>query len=301
VGNILMMALCFAAGIILRRSGRLPASTPAVLNSYIINVALPALTLLHIHDLEYSPGLAYPAAMAWVLFVGGFFLFRQAGRVANLSAGTVGALFLTGGLGNTSFVGLPMIEAFYGTEYLGIGILIDQLGSFLVLSTIGIILAVSQSSGKTSPSVIARKILAFPPFIALLAAFALTPFPYPEWAGEVLGRLGATLPPIALLSVGFQLRVGKVRDKIGPLALGLFYKLLLGPALVAVLFILVLGAKGTTIQITIFEAATAPMITGGIVASEHGLDPDLSALMVGVGIPLSFLTLPCWWWILARF
>ena len=83
--------------------------------------------------------------------------------------------------------------------------------------------------------------------------------------------------------------------------MGLFYKLLLGPALMALLFLLVLGERGTTIQVTIFEAASAPMITGSIVASEYGLDPDLSALMVGVGVPLSFLTLPCWWWILARF
>ena len=59
----------------------------------------------------------------------------------------------------------------------------------------------------------------------------------------------------------------------------------------ALLFLLVLG-EGDDDQVTIFEAASAPMITGSIVASEYGLDPDLSALMVGVGVPLSFLTLP---------
>jgi len=36
---------------------------------------------------------------------------------------------LTGGLANTSFIGLPMIETFYGPQFLGLGILIDQLGS----------------------------------------------------------------------------------------------------------------------------------------------------------------------------
>ncbi|HBG15062.1 MAG TPA: transporter, partial [Synergistaceae bacterium] len=83
------------------------------------------------------------------------------------------------------------------------------------------------------------------------------------------------------------------------LAVGLFYKLLLGPAIVALLFIVILGARGPVIQVTIFETAMAPMITGSIVAVEHNLDPSLSSLMVGVGIPLSFLTLPLWWWILA--
>jgi hypothetical protein len=34
-----------------------------------------------------------------------------------------------------------MIETFYGSEFLGLGILIDQLGSYLVLSTVGIFVA----------------------------------------------------------------------------------------------------------------------------------------------------------------
>ncbi|HDQ93463.1 MAG TPA: AEC family transporter [Synergistetes bacterium] len=296
--NIILMIICFSLGIALRKSGRLPQATPAVLNSYIIHVALPALALLHIHGLEFSAGLIYPAAMAWLLFAGGYVFFRVLGKTAGFSAGTLGALFLTGGLGNTSFVGLPMIEAFYGREYLGIGILADQLGSFLVLSTIGIALAAAYSSGRTSWRDVARKVLLFPPFIAMVLAFALTPVTFPLWLEGVLERIGGTLPPLALLSVGFQLRVGHIRERIRPLAAGLAYKLILGPALVAAVFVLLLGARGTEIQVTVFEAAMAPMITGSIVAAEHDLDPSLSALMVGVGIPLSFATLPLWWWIL---
>jgi len=41
--------------------------------------------------------------------------------------------------------------------------------------------------------------------------------------------------------------------------------------------------------VTIFEAAIAPMIGASIVAQEHKLDPTL---MIDIGIPLSFLTLP---------
>jgi len=34
-----------------------------------------------------------------------------------------------------------MIETFYGRQFLGFGILIDQLGSYFVLSTLGILVA----------------------------------------------------------------------------------------------------------------------------------------------------------------
>jgi malate permease and related proteins len=33
-----------------------------------------------------------------------------------------------------------------------------------------------------------------------------------------------------------------------------------------------------------------PMISGGIIAQERELDPELVTLMLGVGIPLSFFT-----------
>jgi malate permease and related proteins len=39
----------------------------------------------------------------------------------------------------------------------------------------------------------------------------------------------------------------------------------------------------------------APMITASIVAISYGLKPRLASMMVGFGIPLSFLTLAIWY------
>jgi predicted permease len=58
---------------------------------------------------------------------------------------------------------------------------------------------------------------------------------------------------------------------------------------------------GNDLKVTVFESAMAPMIGASIVAFEHELDPPLPTRMVGVGIPLSFLTLPAWWFVLQRF
>jgi malate permease and related proteins len=48
-------------------------------------------------------------------------------------------------------------------------------------------------------------------------------------------------------------------------------------------------------RITLFESAMAPQIGASIVAIQHGLNPPLVTLMVGVGTLLSFVTLPLWW------
>ena len=296
--NIILLVVCFLLGMGLRRTGRFPEATPAALNGFIIHVSLPALALLYVHRLHPDATVLYVAAMAWVLFGLGCLFFRIVGRIAGLSRSTTGALMLTGGLGNTSFVGLPMIEAYYGKAYLGTGLLVDQLGSFLVLSTLGIFVATLSSSGAVSGRQMARRIALFPPFQALVLAAILMPLPFPGWLEAVLQKLGDTLTPLALASVGFQLRFASFRRHLGPLSLGLFYKLLLGPALLTILYVYLLGAHGETVRVVLFEAAMAPMITAGIIAVDHDLDPPLVTLMLGVGIPLSFLTLPCWWWLL---
>lgn len=51
VENLLLLAACFAAGIVLRRSGRLPENAHASVNGFIIHVSLPALVLRHVHGL----------------------------------------------------------------------------------------------------------------------------------------------------------------------------------------------------------------------------------------------------------
>jgi len=207
-------------------------------------------------------------------------------------------LILVGSLANTSFLGLPMIEAFYGTEHLGLGILIDQLGTYMVLSTLGILVALTYAAGDVSPAAVASKILRFPPFQAVVLALLLKPLDYSEGVELVLGKLGATLAPLALVSVGYQLRLAELRGRLPALSAGLAFKLVMGPALILALFAGGFGAGGPSIQVTVFEAAMAPQIGASIVALEHKLDPPLVTLMIGIGIPLSFLTLPVWWYLL---
>jgi malate permease and related proteins len=300
MSNITLLVTCIVFGIGLRMSRQFPDAAPATLNAFIIHISLPALIMLQIHSVSLRPQLLLSVAMPWIMFglaVGFFYLLA---RWFSFSRATTGALMLSGGLANTSFVGLPMIEAFFGKSDMGTGILIDQLGSYMVLNTLGITIAALYSTGPTSASSILKRIAVFPPLIALIAAFVLMPVDLPAWSSDLLKRLADTLVPLALVSVGLQVRFEQVKNVKVALATGIGFKLLLAPAALTLLYFGLLGSSNEASRVTIFEAAMGPHIGGSIVAVQHNLNPPLVSLMVGIGITLSFISLPGWSYLLHR-
>ena len=295
MNNVVLLGACFVIGMMLRRSGRLPSNAHASLNGFIIHISLPALTLLSVHRLAFDMALLAPAAMAWIMFGLGCAFFWWIGRMMKLRAPTIGALMLTGSLANTSFIGIPMIEAYFGRHGVGLGLLIDQAGTYLVLSTLGMLVATIYAQGRMpTAQAIAKKVFTFAPFIAFIAALLLIPVTYPAWVEVLLDRLGGTLVPLALVSVGFQIQFSESRGRVRELTLGLTFKLIVAPMVIGLLYAGLFGGRGEMIQITIFEAAMPPQIGAAIVAMDHDLDPQLVTLMVGIGIPLSFVTLFAW-------
>ena len=71
--------------------------------------------------------------------------------------------------------------------------------------------------------------------------------------------------------------------------------------MLAFLYFSILGTTEEVTRVTLFEAAMGPQIGGAIVAVQHGLNPPLVSLMVGVGISFSFFTLPLWSYALHHF
>jgi predicted permease len=106
------------------------------------------------------------------------------------------------------------------------------------------------------------------------------------------------LTPVALTAVGLQVKVSPDAFKSNFLWFGLGYKLVFIPLVILILFKYIFNLKGLILQVSVIEAAMAPMITGSIIAITHDLEPKLASLLVGVGIPLSFLTIAIWYFIL---
>lgn len=301
--SIILLFLCLFLGYGLQFVSTFPKNAHLTLNQFVIYVSLPALALYYIPKVQINSDLLYPLGVAWLGFLFSFLFFYFIGSKLGWSKKLIGCLIITAGLGNTSFIGFPVVQALFGEEGLKTAIIVDQPGSFVVMSTLGIFTASLFSKGQTDTKEIARKILLFPPFIGFFVACLLCVFQLdflPEFQ-SVFQKLGSTVTPIALLSVGFQIRFDRNSQHWKFLRLGLFFKLILMPALFFFLYRIVGNGRGLTVHVSLIESAMAPMITGTILSASYGLKPKLSNMMVSVGIPLSFVTLAFWYYIIKTF
>lgn len=301
-----VIVLGLALGFVFRKSRHFPSAAPKSLNAYVIAVAVPALVLARLPPFlrelgktgtAPDAGLAFLPAVPWVIFAGAILFFGLLHKRGWIRRDQWGLLALSAGLGNTAFVGFPLIEALLGPRSLPPAILLDQLGTFLALS-VGGTLWISyfhSSAARFHWGRFARGLFRFPPFLALLAAFAIAPLgSLPPLAQGAIERIAATLVPVAMVSVGAQLSFGRAmlaRERRGVLV-GLGYKMAFAPAFIGLVAYGALRMRGELLSVAVLESAMAPMITSTVLGMEAGFAPDLGALMLGVGIPLSLASVP---------
>lgn len=290
--NFVLIALFVGLGILFRRVEAFPKQTAQALNMFALYVALPAVILLKVPQLHFSAEMVVPAVTPWLMLALSALLVLLAGRRLNWSRQTIAVLLLVVPVGNTSFVGVPMVDAFFGDRGIPYLIIYDQVGTILIFATYGsIILALYGSKGAVQPLEVLKRTLLFPPTMALLAGLLLRGWPYPAAIVRGLETLAGMLTPLVMTAIGFQLRVRLSPKVVQPLAAGLVIKLAIAP-LAVMLGCRLMGLEGLAVDVTIFEAGMPPMVTAGAMAIAVGLVPELAAALVSLGMALAFLTLP---------
>lgn len=279
------------AGYLLRRLERLPDNAADVLNRIVIDVCVPATILRLVPKLHLEAELAVLVVVPWAMAGLAYVLVLALARPLGLNGKNRAALFVATALGNTSFLGFPLCNALLGERSLPLAAVYDQLGSFLLLSTIAPVALGSASHGSPpSPRAIVRRVLLFPPFMALLVA--LLPLTHPTFLEPFFTAAAAPLVPLAMLAVGLKLRLTPPRP-LRVFVTGLCAKLALLPAL-AWMLVRALGAPALVAKVAVLETAMPTMITAGALMMAYDVASELAAAFVGWGIVLSLVTVPAW-------
>ena len=289
-----------ALGMVFARLKLLPGNASDALNLVVLYICLPAAVLIYVPRLRLDPALAGIVATPWLLGLAAVALVAACNRWLGFRRDEYAVLLLCTVMGNTSYIGYPMVQALLGEQALPYAVVYDQLGTFMLLSTFGLYV-VARFSGDATPGTreVLLRLARFPPAWALLFAFVAMPEHPPAWIAAMLERLSDAMLPLVMLAIGLSIRLRLPRDELKPLAAGLLLKLLVLPTL-ALGVSLALGMRGDMLRANMLEAAMPPMVSAAALAAVHGLAPRLSAALVGYGILLSLATLPAWAWLLAH-
>ncbi|WP_419786762.1 AEC family transporter [Pseudodesulfovibrio sp.] len=296
--NFIVIAVFVFIGWLLRRLPVFPGQTPQVLNLFALYVALPAVILVKAPQIQFSHDMLLPAIVPWAMLAFSAALILWAGRAFHWSREIVGVLLMVVPMGNTGFLGIPMVSAFFGEVGLPALIVYDQIGTTMIFVIYGsLVLAVYGSGMKIRPLKIAVRAVLFPPTLALVLGLCLRSWPYPQPVLGFLNTLGNMLTPLVMTAIGFQLKLHLDEGTLRPLGFGLFIKLVAAP-LVALIACRLLGFDSLAANVSIFEAGMPPMVVAGTMAMVAGLAPELAAAAISSGMILAFLTLPLLFWII---
>lgn len=285
------------AGWVLARFKLLPDATPEVLNRLVIMLCLPAIILIHLPTLQPSWQLLPLVVIPWLLLALTAFAVFALSRWLGLRRDVTATLLVLIPLGNTSFLGFPLVEALLGPDAIRLAVVYDQFGSFLIVCT-HVLFVVGWYGEGENPSwrSMGATIIGFPPFLALVFALLFGNAWMPELLMNLTQKFADMLLPLVTLAIGLSLQLRLVPDYRRGLLIGLIGKLLVLPGL-ALLLAWALGAHGDIAVVAVLESGMPPMITAAALLASARLAPALGSALVAWGVVCSALTVPFWFWL----
>jgi malate permease and related proteins len=282
----------FLLGWLVKTIRPVPVVVTAWADKYVLQVALPAVIIAKISKVTFDADVVLPIAVAWSVMVMSIVAVLIASRIFKWNRSITGALLLVGVLGNTSFLGLGMVESLLGADHLASAIAYDQVGTFVGLALWGSFVASTYGAGDGGWRSVLNRLSRFGPFLALLASLVFRIIDLPDDVYPILNGIGKTVAPVAMCALGLRFTLSVSRSVQVPALLGLISKMAVLPALVFAVSVVVGSPQDLAWSTSILQAAAPPMVTAGVVAVGAGLSAELVAFMVGVGTLVAFVSLP---------
>ncbi len=196
-------------------------------------------------------------------------------------------------IGNTGFLGVPMLTALLGPEAAGPVLMVLAIDLIVFSSLITLIITASRE-GHLSPRIVRTLALGLMknPMIVSMAAGLLwssARLPLPAPAEEFLAILGAAATPCALFAIGASL-VSKTAERMSAAIWLSFAKLILHPAAVAVAALLIFDVEPFAAGVMIAAAALPVAGNVYILARHYGVAPQRVSASILISTMASIVT-----------
>ncbi len=277
----------------------LPNTVPTRLGQFLFWIGVPIgiVAFLRQADLSLTVWIAPVVAYAAIL-LGAFFAWIGIKCQAYFTntvpqLPTQGSFILSAMVGNTGFLGYPIVLAVYGTQYFAWAIFYDLVGSLFGTWGLGVALAGHFGGRATNLWQSTKVILINPALWSFGFGLLFRQVEIPQLAEFYLEKLAWSVIVLSLLLMG--MRLSKINSwhnlPSGAIAIGI--KMLLVPLILGI-SLKVLGLTSIPAKIILLQTAMPPAFSTLIIAETFNLDSDLTVTTIALGTVILLLTLPMW-------
>ena len=287
-------------GYISRYLGVLREEDRSVLNKVVVYISMPStvfLTILkNVSPKELPLFIKLPILIFLIFTICGVIGYIL-GRCLKLERKSIGGLILVCALGNTGFLGYPVIYGFYGDPGLVRAIFCD-MGSVIASLLIGTFVGVTFGEGKEEKNTslyILKELLKFPPLLACILSILCVTLgigikDIPAFLVDTLNYLSKATVPLIMISLGLSLSPGSTYTiKYGILAL--LVRSGVAP-LLALLLSLLLSIEGLERKVLILQSAMPSAMMSLVFSLLYRLDVKLVASACFITTISSLVILP---------
>lgn len=294
LGALFSIVVCFGLGYWCRQKGIFHQEQAQTFIDFVIKVAFPSLIIVTLQKLVWDPHVISMIVAGWGLLALSIAMAWGIGKFFGLCVAQKRSMAIMSTFGNTSFIGFPFITALMGSGVLGYAVLYDQFVSFLVLLLVSPLIL----GGKIDRASF-KALISFPPFVAMLLGLALRFVNLPLWFWEPLTLISHTVIPLVLMALGITFNAGDVLRYKKEVMIVLAIKMVVLP-MVLWIGLVVAGIELTPLwRVAILETAMPPMVVASLLVINHRLEGAMAVTSVGIGILVSFVTLPLWFYLMA--
>ena len=268
---------------LLKRFGVFKEGHERILIDYVLFFSLPILSFKAGYDIHTSTEILKVSSIAWTsILVCMLFAFTIT-KLLKLNDKNARTFLLVSSFGNTAFLGYPYAYTHFGQEGLQVAIIYDNIGSFLLVSSLGIIIA----SGKPN----LKEILLFPPFLGLVLGLLTKSFYIPFTLVKALDFVALSTLPVILFALGLSIDLTGIRKNLKLSLLAVLVKVFIA------FFVSLIAAKlfnlpEIAMKVSVLESAMPPMMFSAVLAIRYNLNPNLAFSAVSLGMVLSFAYVP---------
>ena len=283
-----------AAGYLGRKKGLIGDETKNFLSKTVYYLAMPSLIIRSILSFDFTDtfrldlvahNLLVTSIFCVITFVAAFVIKDRRKR---------GSFNMSCFRSNRGYIGLPLVNGFYGTEAMSKTAVINGFDSpFVVLLSV-----LTLEIFRKNKDINKRKFIAFltnPLVISAFGSLLLSYFKVPLLDIKVLDEFfkiaGYMALPLALLSIGASIRVSRIRDYLSIILTAASIKLLLMPFVAYILAVSVFKFTGEDLGLSVILTATPTSVSSYIMAVEMDADEELMAGSIGFTTFASVITI----------